>query len=409
MTQNLLSLAVALFFALSVAFYSSPDSFKTDLAFDIPTFTVPEVEPVAIPEQKSGDLPSLEEIVTNIVNGDGATSTEALNPNIQLPPLPIVIPPVNTNQPTAPIVIPTIPIPPTNTEVPPVVNDPVQTRTKEEFLKGVIVNIICMPDEGHGLRGSSGSGVIVDSRGIVATVAHVGQYFLLKDYPTDNSGYCVIRTGSPAKNAYVGELVYLPEVWIRENKTVMIESRPKGTGENDFALIAITGSATNIPLPSSFLAAPFTSSNIDIDEGDEARVGSYGAEFLTSSQIRSSLYPTIVFGTVKDIFTFEGDQTDLIEVNGGVAAQEGSSGGVVLDSNNRTMGIITTRTVRPDLSLRDLQAITPNHIRTVFEEEMDTNFDTYIRSSTPFELVQKFDAQAGDLLEVLADVLRGLR
>ena len=29
----------------------------------------------------------------------------------------------------------------------------------------------------------SGSGVIVDSRGVVLTNAHVGQFFLLHDYP----------------------------------------------------------------------------------------------------------------------------------------------------------------------------------------------------------------------------------
>jgi hypothetical protein len=56
----------------------------------------------------------------------------------------------------------------------------------EALLRGAIVNIICI--QGGGLRGSSGSGVIVDPRGIILTVAHVGQNFLLRDYPIKNTG-----------------------------------------------------------------------------------------------------------------------------------------------------------------------------------------------------------------------------
>ncbi|HEV8677502.1 MAG TPA: hypothetical protein VN701_01580, partial [Candidatus Paceibacterota bacterium] len=52
-----------------------------------------------------------------------------------------------------------------------------------ENARASIVNILCLAT-GNGQENSiSGSGVIIDARGVILTNAHVGQYFLLKDYP----------------------------------------------------------------------------------------------------------------------------------------------------------------------------------------------------------------------------------
>ena len=66
-------------------------------------------------------------------------------------------------------------------------------------LRKALVNIICTVSAGTVLRSISGSGVIISSKGVVLTNAHIGQYFLLSDYPSKGNTFCVIRTGSPAK------------------------------------------------------------------------------------------------------------------------------------------------------------------------------------------------------------------
>ena len=238
----------------------------------------------------------------------------------------------------------------------------------------------------------------------MVTVAHVGQYFLVTDYPEKNAGSCVIRTGSPAKNAYVAELIYISPSWIEENPTTIVTSSPKGTGEHDFSFLAITGSVSGGSAPSSFPGLQLAPSGGKVSEGDDVSVGSYGAEFLTSSQVRSSLYPTITFGSIKEAFTFSrtNNTTDIFAVNAGAAAQQGTSGGAVLNDDDQFLGLITTRTVKADLSLRDLQAITIDHLRRSFEADTGSNLDSFLRSNLS-TLVTAFEDDAAALLDILDD------
>ena len=62
--------------------------------------------------------------------------------------------------------------------------------------RSALVNIFCVP---AGSTGSiiSGSGVIIDPKGIILTNAHVAQYVLLSQDPALNLT-CSIRNGSPA-------------------------------------------------------------------------------------------------------------------------------------------------------------------------------------------------------------------
>lgn len=369
--------------------------------FRDPSYVPPVRVDVEIPELATPTGPTaLEEAVNEIVRTTGETRTEgqALLP---MAPGPTVAP-----KPFTPLPIPTQPVISTPT-VPTATTSPVvesieDNRTSEAVLKAAIVNIICLQEGG---RGTSGTGVVIDPRGIIVTVAHIGQNFILKDYPDTGSGQCYIRTGSPAKNTYLAELVYISTEWVDDNGTVFLESRPKGTGENDYAFLAITGSATSAALPSRFSYIPMSLPNVDIEEGDTVGVGSYGAEFLTSSQVRSSLYPTISFAPINDIFTFDRTTKDSISVRAGAAAQEGSSGGAVMDADKRLIGVITTRTVRSDLSLRDLQAITMNHIRESFRQDMGTNLDIYLANNGTASLVNKFSGTRAELLERYAEVI----
>lgn len=320
-------------------------------------------------------------------------------PSVPFTPLPVPTPPAIPSPATPAPVSPPVVTPPI---VPPIDNK----LSDEALLRSAIVNVICLP--GGGLRGSSGSGIVIDSRGLILTVAHVGQGFLLRDYPTKNAGTCYIRTGSPARNAYAADLVYISPSWLDENEATFLVSNPKGTGEHDFAILAITGSISGTPLPSRFSFIPLAPAGTDIEEGDEVGTGSYAAEFLSSSEIRSSLYPTIKFADVDDVFTFSRNAVDLFSVAAGSAAQEGSSGGGVINDDDRLIGLITTRTVRPDLSQRSLQALTMDHIRRSFRADMGADLDSYLRDNLT-SLITKFDPTAEDLLEDLTDAINEAR
>lgn len=386
MIQHLIAVAAALWIGIWSTAADRVDEFQ------VPPPEVPALETAVI------EVPTpFETVVADFVRAASSTQTTPAVPPVSIGPKPV---PTTTPQiPFKPVPVPVIP--PIPTPVPPVVTPPTptvdSTASTEALLRGSIVNIICLP--GGGIRGASGSGVVIDPRGIILTVAHVAQNFLLTDYPTKNAGSCYIRTGSPAKNAYSAELIYISSDWVKENPGTFLSSRPTGTGENDFAFVAITGSLTSIPV-STMSHVPFSSPGTKIDIKDQVGIGSYAAEFLTSSQVRSSLYPTISFAPVNDVYTFGNKTLDIFSVRAGSAAQEGSSGGAVVNEGKKLIGLISTRTVKADLSLRDLQAVTVDHIRRSFKADMNADLDAYLKSSVPV-LIANFESRSETLLDVL--------
>ncbi|MCR4333405.1 MAG: serine protease [Patescibacteria group bacterium] len=236
-------------------------------------------------------------------------------------------------------------------------------------LRAALVNIICYVPVGSGLHSISGSGVFIDPKGIILTNAHIAQYFLL----ADRSVTCTIRAGSPATDSYKASLIYISPAWLSANSTVLTQVAPSGTGEYDFAFLAVTKSISRNALPTSFpfiplaIIPPITDTPIVI--------ASYGAQFLASSQVQFGLFPTIVFGSVKDVFTFANNTIDVLALGGSAAAQEGSSGGGVADASGELVGTITTSTVEGDTSMRSLDAITASYIRAEYASEIGNALD----------------------------------
>jgi S1-C subfamily serine protease len=230
-------------------------------------------------------------------------------------------------------------------------------------LHAALVNIICYAPEGSGLHSMSGSGVFIDPKGIILTNAHVAQYFLLADRGVS----CVIRSGSPATERYSAALIYISPAWLGVNAGALTQVAPSGTGEYDFAFLAVNKSATSAPLPSLFPFIPLAS--FSSSAGAPVAIASYGAQFLESNQIQSALFPTIVFGSVKDVFTFATSTVDVLALGGSAAAQEGSSGGGVADVSGALVGTITTSTMQGATNTRSLTAITASYIRSRYAGE----------------------------------------
>ncbi len=266
-----------------------------------------------------------------------------------------------------------------------------------------VVNIFCTAKSGNGVHGASGTGVIIDSRGLILTVAHVGEYFLLADGTRSAPVTCVIRKGSPATDAYDAKLVYLSPSWLSANANTLIETAPKGTGENDFAVLAITGSHTDTPLPTSF---PSISLGTDVPKvGERVVIGAYAAQYLGSTDVKTSLYPTLVFDPITNRYTFSTTTIDLISIKGTAAAQEGSSGGALVDEHNQIVGLIATSKVAGALSDHVLNAISSRHIRTSFMNDMRQGFDSYFASRDIPTLIDAFSAEASTLRAILSHAL----
>ena len=244
-------------------------------------------------------------------------------------------------------------------------------------LRAALVNIICYAPAGSGLRSISGSGIIVDPKGIILTNAHIAQNFLL----ADRNVSCTIRAGSPAIDTYKASLIYISPAWIQANANILTQTNPSGTGEYDFAFLAITKSATSAALPSSFPFIPLATAPPPI--GTPVVIASYGAQFLESNQIQSFLFPTIVFGSVKDVFTFAATTIDVLALGGSAAAQEGSSGGGVAGGNGELVGTITTSTTNGSTDTRKLDAITASYIRAEYATETGRTLDALLAESPP--------------------------
>jgi S1-C subfamily serine protease len=266
-------------------------------------------------------------------------------------------------------------------------------------MRNALVNIVCIAKKPGGtLRGISGSGVIIDPHGIVLTVAHVGQYALIAQARPDLMT-CSIRTGSPATRSYTAAPAYVSSAWIQENSEVISEKMPRGTGENDFALLAITGSDSSTPAPASFPSLPLAPGDVKI--GEPIVIGSYGAEFLTSARIRTDLFPTLVYGSVRDRFTFDTTTIDLLSLGGGAAAQQGSSGGGAINQSGQLISLITTSSSGDDLAARYLHAITMPYLQRAFRNETGTSLLSYIQSGSIPEIVSAYQVKAQSQANVL--------
>lgn len=262
------------------------------------------------------------------------------------------------------------------------------------LLRAALVNVICYVPSGSGLHSISGSGVFVDSKGIILTNAHIAQYFLLGSRGVS----CRIRSGSPAADSYEAALVFISPAWVSANASILTQESPIGTGEHDFALLAVTGSASRNALPSSFPSIPLATA--PLSAGAAVVIASYGAQFLETSQIQSSLFPTIVFGSVKDVFTFATTTVDVLALGGSAAAQEGSSGGGVAAASGELAGTITTSTVEGATDTRSLDAITASYIRAAYANETGEALDLLL-ARPPAASVAAFTPQISALAAIL--------
>ena len=304
-----------------------------------------------------------------------------------------------------PISKPEVSIPIQPIEPPVEVVKPINFSELNEKVRTAIVNIICTSKTGGLFKPISGSGVLIDKRGVILTNAHIGQYLLLKNYMTPDFLTCTIRTGSPAYPRYIADLLYISPRWINEHASDITAQEPLGTGQYDYALLLITRAVGDNSLPASFPFLPFDSTKNSYEKGAPIVLASYPAGFLGGINIQQNLYITSSVGTIDNVFTFKENTFDLFSISGSVVAQKGASGGAIVNSNGRLIGLIATATDANTTGERSLQAITIDHIENSLNEEMGMDLESFMGNNLQEQLQSFQNTLAPALTEALVKEL----
>jgi len=249
--------------------------------------------------------------------------------------------------------------------------------------RAALVNILCLSR--GSIRPISGSGVVIDPRGIIITNAHVAQYVLLSENPAIDLS-CVVRTGSPARIAWMASVLYIPPVWISAHAGELNAGQATGTGEHDYALLAITAPAGSDALPAGgFPALPFDTRDRIGFVGDQVLAASYPAEFLGGIAAENSLYAVSSVGTIGKLLTFDTGTVDVVSLGGLIEAQSGSSGGAVVNPWGYLIGLITTTSEGASTAERDLHALTLSYINRDLTTQTGTDLSAYLHGDIATE------------------------
>jgi S1-C subfamily serine protease len=215
--------------------------------------------------------------------------------------------------------------------------------------------------KGGTLRPISGSGVIIDPRGVILTNAHVAQYVLISENPQINLT-CSIRSRSPASPLWQADVLYIPPIWVNEHYTEINADHVEGTGEHDYALLLVAGDAQGNAITNPLPYLPVDARINAAFQGDSVLGAGYPAEFVGGIVAQQGLYAVTSISTIKQLLTFATSSVDVFSIGGVIEAQGGSSGGPVVNAWSYVVGIITTTSEGATTAARDLHALSLNYI-----------------------------------------------
>jgi len=263
-----------------------------------------------------------------------------------------------------------------------------------------LVNIFCTYTFDESTKTTTGTGYFIDSDGIILTNAHVAQFLLLEGI--EGSTECVIRAGNPAEPAYTAELLYISPSWVQRNAKLITQEQPKGTGERDYALLYVTASLTDQPLPQHFPALSFDDELMRTSVIDtNVFAAGYPAETLFAADSDAAeLVPRQATTSIRELMTFGSNYADIFTVGGSDIGEQGSSGGPVVNLAGDAIGLISTRGDDSVFGAGSLRALTISYINRTIQEETGFTLRQNLGGNIPF--------RAEIFQDVLVPFLRGM-
>lgn len=286
--------------------------------------------------------------------------------------------------------------------IPQVQNTGSGLSSKSNPIEDIIVNIVCVNRKVNQISLSTGSGVMVSSSGVVLTNSHVANNFLFNDKNSDSYKNCSIRRENIPTYGFEAELVYLPADWLIENQGFFTEDDPRGSGENDYALLAITKNTNPaLSLPASFDYAKLLTSENQIKEGSSVEIAAYPGVHTGVFEVDSNAKLKTADAQVNELATFNGTTIDVISTTPNTVAKRGSSGGGIFYDNS-LLGIVTTTDGVGSNTY--INAITVPYIIRDFRNDTGDNFESFI-SRNKNTLINDFESREDYLKSLIADFL----
>lgn len=246
--------------------------------------------------------------------------------------------------------------------------------SNEISVENLIVNILCIKQSGNKINLTTGSGVIISSKGIVLTNAHVAQHFLLKE-----AGYnCSLRRENIPTYGFNAIPLYISEKWIKNNYTQISNSTPTGTGEDDYALLLIT-SNTNSALSLPKFPSVTLKTNDSTDVGDSVTIAGYPGKITSSLEIAKSTALQKEIVKIREVFTLNDSTIDVVSTNETEMARRGVSGGGVFKNNSLVGIMVSTNQTNKGFVIN---ALTLDYINRDLKKETGKNLYDYMESNT---------------------------
>jgi S1-C subfamily serine protease len=180
--------------------------------------------------------------------------------------------------------------------------------------------------------------------------------------------------------------LYIPPAWVKANASLVDEKAPSGTGERDYALLYVvsdmdgngltnTANFPSLALNTDLLPRSVTESTV-VASG-------YPAGSLLRGTTDTELLAKKADTTISELYTFGSNYADVFAMRGSIIGEQGASGGPVVASDGRVIGMITTRGDDERDGAGSLRAITVSHVNRTITEETGFSLSSNLSGDLP--------------------------